>query len=354
MIARMMSGACKFLLAFMAPATFLFGVWLGGGWTFLTVAYSYVAMPLLEPLVGYERGEAAGPAGPRRSALGRAILWSWLPMKAGLLIYALGLIASGALSALEISGLTLSFGLISGGLSIVFAHELMHSPSRAERAMAEALMSSCTYTHFCIEHVAGHHRRVATREDPASARYGESLYAFVPRSVGGGLKSAWRIEKRRLEKKGLGLWNFENRMLRYAAEVIVLYGLVIGFFGWAGGLFMLIQSYFAVSLLETINYLEHYGLERQRLEDGRYERIGPQHSWDSGSRVTNWHTLNLGRHADHHGIASRPFEHLRLHPEAPQLPAGYSAMLLMAMVPPLWFHYMNSELEAWQKQEKSA
>ncbi len=356
MIARMMAGAFKFLLAFTAPMTFLFGAWLGGGWTFLTVAYTYVLMPLLEPLVGYDSGPTGHPAGPpqRRSALGRAILWSWLPMKVGLLIYALGLIASGALSVVEIIGLTLSFGLISGGLSIVFAHELMHSSRRAERAIAEALMTSCTYTHFCIEHVAGHHRRVATPEDPASARYGESLYAFVPRSVGGGLKSAWRIEKRRLEKKGLGLWNFENRMLRYAAEVLGLYALVIWFFGPAGGLFMLIQSYFAVSLLETINYLEHYGLERQRLDDGRYERVGPQHSWDSGSRVTNWHTLNLGRHADHHGIASRPFEQLRLHPEAPQLPAGYSAMLLMAMVPPLWFHYMNRQLEAWQKQEKSA
>lgn len=358
MIARMMNGACKFLLAFTAPATFLLGVWLGGGWTFLTVGYTYVFMPLVEPLVGYDKAEGEAEvkaeAGPprRRSALGRAILWSWLPMKAGLLIYALGLIAGGALSTLEIIGVSLSFGLISGGISIVFAHELMHAASRAERAMAEALMSSCTYTHFCIEHVAGHHRRVATREDPASARYGESLYAFMPRSIGGGLKSAWRIEKRRLGKKGLGLWSLENRMLRYGAEVLALYALVAWGFGAAGVLFMLAQSYFAVSLLETVNYLEHYGLERQRLEDGRYERVRVQHSWDTGSRVTNWHTLNLGRHADHHGLASRPFEHLQLHRAAPQLPAGYSTMLLMAMVPPLWFHYMNRRLAVWRQERE--
>ena len=140
-------------------------------------------------------------------------------------------------------------------------------------------------------------------------------------------------------------------MLRYAAEVLALYALVILIFGPTGGLFMLAQSYLAVSLLETVNYLEHYGLERQRLPDGRYERIGPQHSWDSGSRIANWHTLNLGRHADHHALASRPYEHLRLHPEAPQLPAGYSAMLLMAMVPPLWFRFMDPEVKAWRERE---
>lgn len=315
----------------------------------------YVLMPLVEPLVGYDQAQGEGdPARPRRtSALGRSILWAWLPMCAGLLIYVLGLIASGGLSVLETIGVTLSFGVISGGLSIIFAHELMHSIRKVERAMAEALMTSCTYTHFCIEHVAGHHLRVATPEDPASARYGESLYAFVPRSVGGGIKSAWAIEKRRLEKKGLGLWNLENRMLRYGAEVVGLYALVIWFFGPAGGLFMLIQSYLAISLLETVNYLEHYGLVRQPLENGGYERVGPQHSWDSGSRVTNWHTLNLGRHADHHALASRPFEQLQLHAQAPQLPAGYSAMLLMAMVPPLWFRYMNRQLAAWRQEKAS-
>ncbi|MEE8371591.1 MAG: alkane 1-monooxygenase [Sphingomonadales bacterium] len=341
----------KYFLAYMGPATFLLGLWLGGGWTFLTAIYSYVLMPLMDPLIGADTGHLESPEGaPRISPIGRLVLWSWLPMKAALLVFTLTVFGSGSLSWVELIGVTLSFGLVSGSMSIVFAHELMHSPNRFERAMAEALMASCTYTHFCIEHVAGHHRRVATLEDPATARLGESLYKFIPRSIGGGLKSAWAIESGRLGKMGSGLWAPSNRMLRYGLEALLLYMAAFWLAGLAGLIFMAIQSYLAVSLLETVNYLEHYGLRRQRQSNGRYERVLPEHSWDTASRVTNWHLLNLGRHADHHALASRPFEALQLHGSAPQLPVGYTAMLLIAMIPPLWFRIMDPRVAAWEKR----
>jgi alkane 1-monooxygenase len=217
----------------------------------------------------------------------------------------------------------------------------VHRRHRFERALGEILLASVSYTHFAIEHVHGHHRHVGTPHDPATARLGESFYRFLPRTVLGGVASAWRLEAERLARRGRGVLSPSNRMLRYGLTQVLLYPLVWAAAGGTGVAVFAGQAFVAVSLLEVINYIEHYGLMRKEIAPGEYERIAPQHSWDSAYRLTNWMLINLARHADHHCLASKRYQSLELPSQAPQLPAGYGAMLLLALTPPLWFRVMN-------------
>lgn len=343
--------AVPFLLPYIVPLSVVLGARGGGAWTFSTVVLVYVILPAIDFLVGADTRNDH----PRKGVKGgtgahQLILWLWVPANILLLIWALGRVTSGELSVLEIVGLTFSFGIMSGGLTIVFAHELMHRSSRLERALAEFMMATVTYTHFCIEHVAGHHRRVATAEDAVSARLGESFYAFLPRAVLGGVRSAWRLEARRLTRHRLPVIGWRNRMLRFGLELLLLYVIVAVLFGAWGMVFLAVQGYVAFSLLEAVNYLQHYGLERQKLGDGRYEPVQPHHSWNTASAITNWLLVNLGRHSDHHHAAGRHYPLLRHVDDAPQLPLGYSLMVLMAYVPPLWFSVMDPKVGEWRRR----
>jgi alkane 1-monooxygenase len=228
------------------------------------------------------------------------------------------------------------------------AHELVHRSGKFERALAEVLMMQVSYTHFCIEHVLGHHANVATPRDPATARAGESFYAFLPRTVFGGVASAWCIEAVRMKRGGRPVFSLGNRMLRYAAELILLYGVAALLFGAGGVLFLAAQSIVAFTMLEVVNYLEHYGLQRREVRPGRFEPTRPYHSWNSSHRVTNWFLFNLGRHSDHHAAAGRRFHTLRHFEEAPQLPIGYAAIFVLALVPPLWRRVMDPRLADWR------
>lgn len=199
-----------------------------------------------------------------------------------------------------------------------------------------------SYPHFCVEHVRGHHRRVATLEDPATARLGEALPAFLARSIGGGLASAWRLEAQRAARERRVPWALRDARLRQPLLMTALWTGTALAFGATGLLAFALQGVVAVLLLETINYVEHYGLRRRELAPGRWERVGPEHSWNSARLVSNGYLFNLERHSDHHELASRPYEQLRHREKAPQLPAGYSLMLLLAWLPPLWFRIMDS------------
>ena len=213
-------------------------------------------------------------------------------------------------------------------------------------------MTSVTYPHFCVEHVEGHHRNVGTPADPATARLGESVYRFVPRSVLGGLASAWRIERRRAARLGLRRWSWRDRRVRMGLLTAALYAAVALAFGWAGVLFFAAQSAVAVGQLEVINYLEHYGLSRREVGPGRYERVGAEHSWESAHRLTAWYLFNLPRHADHHARASRPYWNLDHSEASPQLPWGYSTVFLMALVPPLWRRVMDPRVPARSRGDR--
>jgi alkane 1-monooxygenase len=240
-------------------------------------------------------------------------------------------------------------GLYYGTLAIILAHELMHRASRLDQWLADVLLTTVTYPQFSIEHVYGHHITVATPADPATARLGEPLYAFVPRSVIGGLVHAWKLETERLRKRGRGVWSPGNRMLRYAVMVAAWYGAAFAWCGVRGLIVVGVQSAVAIFSLETINYMQHYGLQRREIIPGRYERTADHHSWNWETRFSGLYFLNLGRHSEHHRVASRRYEELRPQAGQPTLPGGLMPMFVTAMVPPLWFAVMNPRVEAWRR-----
>ncbi|TRW82385.1 alkane 1-monooxygenase [Mycolicibacterium sp. 018/SC-01/001] len=237
-------------------------------------------------------------------------------------------------------GLMLTVGGI-GGIAINTAHELGHQRDRAERWLSKVALAQTAYGHFFVEHNRGHHARVATPEDPASSRLGESVYAFYWRSIWGSLRSAWSLESRRLRRHGRRVWTLHNDVLNaWLMAVGVFAALIIGF-GLDVVPWLIGQALLGVFLLETINYLEHYGLRRQRRRDGCYEPVRPAHSWNSNSVISNVFLFHLQRHSDHHANPQRRYQALCHADEAPQLPAGYAAMVILALCPPLWRRVMD-------------
>lgn len=335
-------------VVFVVPVVALVGLRTGGLATLATLAFVFGLIPVLEKLLGM-RTDNEDTEGPTRRFAFDLPLYVWVPTQLGIQAYGLWLILSGALVGWEAVVGTVSIGVMTAAGGINIAHELMHRKNPRERALAEILMGSVTYTHFCIEHVYGHHRHVATPLDAASSRYGETVYAFLPRTIFGGLKSAWSIEQQRARKQGISVFSLRHRMTRYALTQVLVYGALgitlgpIAIAYWAG------QSLTAIVVLEIINYVEHYGLVRRELAPGRYERVQPCHSWNASHRLTNWLLFNLQRHSDHHYLASRPYHMLRHYDDVPQLPAGYATMILAALVPPVWFAIMHPRVEAWQQ-----
>jgi alkane 1-monooxygenase len=249
-------------------------------------------------------------------------------------------IASGNLSVLSMLGLSLTVGAV-GGIGIANAHELGHKKPRVERRLAKVVLAQTGYGHFYVEHNKGHHNRVATPEDPASSRLGESFWAFLPRCVIGSAQSAWRIEKARLAGQGHGPWTMRNNVLNAWAMTVALFAGTIAVFGPVVIAFIIIQAVFGFSLLEVVNYLEHYGLARQKNENGRYERCNPQHSWNSNHTASNVVLYHLERHSDHHAHPTRRYQALRHFDNSPQLPNGYGGMIGLAYIPPLWRRVMD-------------
>jgi alkane 1-monooxygenase len=337
--------ALPYLAGFLLPPHVARCISEGGWWTFLPVATVFVAVPIVDALGGMS-DEARPSPDVDANFWFRVVTWAWVPMQLGLLAWVLTMATSGRLSALEIAGATVSMGVTSGALGITFAHELVHRRGRFERALGEILLASVSYTHFAIEHVHGHHRHVGTPADPATARFGESFYRFLPRTLAGSLASAWQLEVERLARRGRMAWSPANRMLRYGLTQVLLWAALVMICGPTGVVVFAGQAAIAFSLLEVINYIEHYGLMRREIAPGEYERIAPQHSWDSSYRVSNWMLINLARHSDHHCVASRRYQSLELPAPAPQLPAGYGAMFLLALIPPLWFRVMDPRVTA--------
>ncbi len=241
----------------------------------------------------------------------------------------------------------LGFAITTGtsmGIAINTAHELGHKQPRIEQWLAKIALAPVFYGHFFVEHNRGHHVRVSTPEDPASSRLGESFYRFLPRTVIGSLISAWELEAKRLARQEKSVWHWSNHNLQAWALSIALWGTLLAWLGWIVLPFLLIQSVFGFQLLEVVNYVEHYGLLRQKKENGRYQPCRPEHSWNSNRRVTNIFLYQLQRHSDHHANATRSYQALRHFDEAPQLPGGYASMILVAWIPPLWYRVMDKRV----------
>ncbi len=237
-------------------------------------------------------------------------------------------------------GLALSVGVL-GGVGINTAHELGHKKDSLERWLSKITLAQTCYGHFYVEHNRGHHVRVATPEDPASARFGETLWGFLPRSLFGSLRSSWELEAQRLRRQSKSPWHWTNDVLNAWAMSVVFYGILIAVFGVALIPFIVISAVFGLTLLETVNYLEHYGLLRQKTAGGRYERCTPEHSWNSDHIVTNLFLYHLQRHSDHHANPTRRYQTLRSMDGAPNLPSGYASMIALTYLPPLWRKVMD-------------
>lgn len=318
------------------------------GWLLWTLpVIFYVIAPIMDLVIGEDSVNAPESA---VSALENdkyylRIVYAYLPSQYLMTVAAAWLAVSGTLSGIEWLALILGTG-IANGVGINTAHELGHKTHSFERWMAKLTLAPVAYGHFFIEHNKGHHKNVATPEDPASSRMGESFWAFLPRTVIGSVRSAWGIERGRLERIGGRVLSLDNELIQAWGMTVLLFGALSLWLGPVALLFLIAQAIFGFSLLEVVNYLEHYGLCRQKLPSGRYERCQPRHSWNSNHVVTNLLLYQLQRHSDHHANPTRSFQALRHFDDSPQLPSGYAAMILLAYFPPLWFRVMDPKVAA--------
>ncbi|MER6118080.1 alkane 1-monooxygenase [Streptomyces sp. NPDC001743] len=314
-------------------------------WTGLVLLY--VIVPVIDQLLGKDT------ANPPDSVLARLeqdryyrwCIFLYLPVQYAGLVVGCWLITRGGLSPADRMGLSLTLGGVAG-IGINTAHELGHKKESVERRLSKIALAPTWYGHFFIEHNRGHHVRVATPEDPASARLGESFWRFLPRTVAGSLHSAWRLEKTRLKRRGKSPWTLRNDVLNAWAMSLVLFAALTVAFGPGILPYLVFQAVFGFCLLEVINYTEHYGLLRERTESGRYERCAPKHSWNSDHVTTNVFLYHLQRHSDHHANPTRRYQALRHFDEAPELPAGYAGMIVLAYFPPLWRRVMDHRVIA--------
>ena len=340
----------KYLLAYIVPVVIFISVYLRGPWTFFAIIVLFGAIPLLEQFYkgNAENLSSENEENAKISKWFDILLYLNLPIQYGLVIYFLYILKTETLAVYEVIGLTLSIGMACGTLGINVAHELGHRKSKFDQWVSKALLLTSLYMHFFIEHNRGHHKYVATHLDPATARKGENLYGFWVRSIKEGFFSAWNLEAIRLKKINQPFLSLQNQMWRFMiiqAVFLIIIWAIFGLFPLAA---FIVTAFIGIVELETVNYLEHYGLTRKEVKEGVFERVQPKHSWNTDRPIGRILLYELTRHSDHHFLASRKYQVLRHFEESPQLPQGYPAMMLLALVPPLWFKVMHKQLERVQ------
>lgn len=309
--------------------------------------FAFVIVPLLDVWVGEDRDNPP-EAAMRQLERDRYYRWCtylYLPLQYGALVWACAQWANGGLPLPDRAGLALTTAVVSG-IAINTAHELGHKREALERRLSRIALAQSCYGHFYVEHNHGHHIRVATPEDPASSRMGESFWRFLPRTVLGSLSSAWRLEAKRLERRGRRVIDVHNQVLTAWLLSLLLLGTLAAAFGPGVLPWLLLQAAGGIALLESVNYLEHYGLLRATRPDGRYVRVSPEHSWNSNRTTSNLLLYQLQRHSDHHANPLRRYQTLRHFDTSPQLPGGYASMIVLAWCPVLWRRVMDRRLLA--------
>ena len=251
----------------------------------------------------------------------------------------------------DVAGRIGVMGLLCGTFGINVGHELGHRVNKFEQTLAKSLLLTSLYMHFFTEHNKGHHKRVATPDDPSSARYGEPVYIFYFRTIIFSYLSAWHIANDEMKKKGKPVFSWQNEMIQFHIIQIAFVAVLFFLFGWLVTLYFLAAAVMGILLLETVNYIEHYGLQRKANGDGKYERAMPEHSWNSDHVIGRLMLFELSRHSDHHYLASRKYQVLRHHDKAPQMPTGYPGMMLLSLIPPAWFYIMNRLIKKLQIQK---
>jgi alkane 1-monooxygenase len=325
---------------------------LNGWYTWLPLLYAWVLLPLAELFIRPDdhNMEAAEEELARKNRVYDYMLYIIVIFQYAMLFYFLRSMKQPGLTGWEIAGRIFSMGLLCGTFGINVAHELGHRSNRFEQVLAKVLLASSLYMHFFIEHNKGHHKNVATPEDPSSARYNEPVYTFYFRTIALSYISAWKIANDECRKKGIPVLSLKNEMIAAHLIQFALIASIFSFFGALICLYFIAAATIGIALLETVNYIEHYGLQRKLNAEGKYERTMPWHSWNSNHIAGRLMLFELSRHSDHHYLASRKYQILRHHDNAPQLPTGYPGSMILALITPAWFYVMNRKIRRMEKE----
>lgn len=343
----------KFFLSYTTPLIVLLSLSSGNYGSFSAVIVLFAIIPFLEL---FTKGSTKNLDKIQEEIAKEDKIYDWLlyglvPLQYSILVYFLFQVSNENFSLYYKIGATTAFGMACGILGINAAHELGHRTTWYEQLMSKMLLLTTLYLHFFIEHNRGHHKNVSTDADPASSRLGETVYAFYGRTIWGSWKSAWHLEFERLKRKNIPFWSTQNEMLQFQIIQFFLIIAIGSYFGASTLLFFLLGALIGILLLETVNYIEHYGLRRKKKGDS-YERTMPIHSWNSNHPIGRLILLELSRHSDHHYMASRKYQILRHFDESPQMPTGYPGMLLLSLIPPLWFKIMHQRIDRYRQSQK--
>lgn len=340
----------KYLFVYTIPITVLVAFNFDGIWTFFPLLVFFGFVPLLELFVPPDSANMDKKLADdeKNRKVYDYILYGTLPLQVGFLIYFFFVITDTPYGSFEYIGRMTAMGFMCGVVGINVGHELGHRHARWEQFFGEVLLLTSLNTHFLPYHNAGHHRNVATPEDSATARKNEILFVYWFRSHFGSYIEAWQLEANRLKADGKKWFSLQNRMVVYTIANIVVLSLVFTFFGASTLLAFLGASIFGIVLLETVNYIEHYGLLRKKNEHGRYEAVRHHHSWNSDHPIGRTLLFNLSRHSDHHYNGSKRYQILKSHEKSPQMPTGYPGMMILAVLQPLWFWVMNKKLKEFR------
>ncbi len=340
----------KYLFAYIAPMSAIYGFYTGGWWYYSAFVVGFIIIPIFETVL---QGNGSNLSAEEEVVqLNKSWFDFLIYLNLPLLIFILYLfftaITKDGLHSFEYIGLILSMSVIMGSTGINVAHELGHRENVIEKTLGKIMLMPALYMHFNIEHNLGHHKNVATDEDPSSARLGESVYKFWLRSIVYGYINAWKIENGRLKRSGLAIISYHNEMIIFQLIQLVYLITVFALFGFSGLIAGVLAAIGGFLMLETVNYIEHYGLRRKLQANGRYEPVSFIHSWNSNHELGRIFLYELTRHSDHHFKSTRKYQVLRHFDESPQLPYGYPGSILISLIPPLWFHIMNNRVKAAQ------
>ncbi len=342
-------------IKYIAPIFFyvvaLFSFYQNGIWAWSLILFGFGVLPIMELIlpVNSDNMSKAEEDLAKKNTLYDLLIYFVVPCQFVALYLFLNNITTLALLSNEGLANMATMGFLCGVFGINVGHELGHRLQLFERNMAKSLLLTSLYMHFYVEHNKGHHKNVATHEDPSSSRYNENLYAFLPRTIINSYKSAWHISFDEMKKKNVPNFHWSNQMLQFQILQIMFCLVIFWVWGFVAFMGFLVAAFIGILLLEAVNYIEHYGLERKLMPSGYFERTLPQHSWNSDHVLGRLMLFELTRHSDHHYLASRKFQILRSIDQAPQLPTGYPGSIILSLVPPLWFKVMNKKIADYKQ-----
>ncbi|MCB0284636.1 MAG: alkane 1-monooxygenase [Calditrichaeota bacterium] len=347
-----------FLQYLFIPAFIIVSSLIGGWWTFTVPVICFVIHPLVRILVQNSSSEDSHDLKEQQPhyshIIYRCVGLLFVPILVAVTGWAVYIISYNRLSLEEFVGLVLSVGIMNGVIGFTLAHEFIHRKETAEKISGEILLLLNNYLHYKIEHINGHHVYACTYKDPHTALVNESFYHFLPRTVKSTFFNAWEIESKKLIRERHLPWSIHNRIVCSLFIQFLVLTVIFILFGWLAILFLLLQSAVAIFLLHITNYLQHYGLLREKKMRDRYEKFDAHHAWASYEGKDNLNLFQLGNHADHHMHPGRSYEKLLPHTDSPQMPTGYSGMIILALIPPIWFRIMNKRISTFITQNTTS